>query len=760
MKRFLILVMCVVGSIVGASFFIPFSTTSVDIVKLESASEFIVLKRDSIIRQKVHLSKGAYSGIALYANAPTLAGRVLRVHIEDKQGNHIASGRGAKTSYSGNADVLRIEIPVLWFTVARDDFFVADISLAHGEELSLRVMNRDTKLPKAHLLTYDTFSKPTILAISFIQRTPTAFGLQQGIIIGCAFLIGTAFIATIQHPRKKYWAGILLIVCIAPLAVLGYWYSTGELGIADWDFYFTLHDSYRKAIVEHSTFPFWNPYICGGTAGLGDPEFPLFSPTFLLELLFGIPVGIKFAITLSVIVGATGMLTLARFLGRSVEAGLLAALAVAFGTVNLLEITEGHVNVMAAMWVPWILWAWISVYRGTKKPIICGIFLAAAFLGGGIYLLMYTAFAFLFLIIAVREHRRALWQTVQAGLWALGFASIKLVPVLFWLKQFPDDAYQSSAYTLPWLVDILFGRHVHGAYIIADQASGWHEYGAYMGYGVFALALIGISYIRHSRIVQALVLSSGIALIISTLGPYLEVVFDPLWFFPRSNISRAILFAIIPIALLATYGVDKIAMVFPKKGNALRALLVGIIAIDIISLTYQVSEQAFILPHVVPSIAPAQYPIAYTTSRYDQLGEGSRTTRSFDAYKAGYGTFAYCSVLGPTPGVSIVTDEGNAGIVSAVDQDAIVTLLSWNYNVVRVRVDAPRPTTVVLNTNYVDGWMADNVRATIFENRVAVDVPEGSRDIVFRYKAPGFPLGATLSACTVAIALFLRKRYS
>lgn len=747
MNRVFISALCIALTFVGVSFFVPLSTVPVSVVPFKGSLNAITLTSGSHIRERVHLSKGTYSGIAIFSDAFTLNERTIHVTINDSKGNKIAKGSANNTSYLSSENVLQIDIPVSWFSVVRDGFYVVDITFPTGEALPLRGVSPDD------------VSEHAMLSLLFTKRIPTVFGLQQGIMIGSAFLLTVALVSNIQSQRKKYLAAVVLIVLFAPLATLGYWFSTGDLGIADWDFYFTLHDSYRKAILEHYTLPLWNPYICGGTAGLGDPEFPVFSPTFLLELIFGIPVGIRLAIIFSVIGTATGMLALARSLGRSVEAGLIAALAVAFGTVSLLEITEGHVNVMAAMWVPWILWAWLGVYRGSKKPIICGIFLAAAFLGGGIYLLMYTAFAFAVLFLFVPHRVRAIRSTVQSGIWALGFVSFKLVPVLYWLKQFPDDAYQGSAYTLPWIVDILFGRYLHGSYVILDQASGWHEYGAYIGYGVFALSLIGISYIRKSRIVFALVVSAVIALLVSALGPYLKPVFDPLWFFPRSNISRLILFAVIPIALLAAYGADRIARLF-SGGSIVRALLVGIIAIDIISLTYQLSEQAFILPHVVPAISPAPHPIAYTTSRYDQSGEGSRTTRSFDAYMAGYGTFAYCSVLGPTPGVSIISDEGNTSVVSAIDLEATVSLLSWSYNVVRVHVDTPKPTTVVLNANYVDGWMVGEAKATIFSNRVAADVPAGSRDIVFRYKPPGLHLGVTLSALTLMMALYTRKRYS
>lgn len=761
MKRFLLVTLVLALGVIGAVYFAPLVSKEIRIVKLVGAPEALVLEKNSHIMQRAHLSNGIYSDIIIFSDAAQLGQRDLRVTIRDTGGNIVAKGKTNYVSYPQTSEEIKITIPISWLIVRHDAFFILDVELVHGvESLPIRTMFHDTDLPKVKRLLLNDTTKPAMLVYSFVQRVSIPPFERQGILIGVAFLLAVALLSQIKNQRKKYWAAVVLIIFFAPLAVLGYWYSTGDLGIADWDLYFTLHDSYRKAILEFHTFPFWNPYICGGTAGLADPEFPVFSPTFLLELIFGIPVGIKFAITLSVIVGATGMLTLARSIGRSVEAGLIAALAVAFGTVSLLEVTEGHVNVLAAMWIPWILWAWIGVYRGIRKPIVCGMFLAAAFLGGGIYLLMYTTFAFVFLMLVVREHRKAVWKTIQSGLWALGFASIKLVPVLLWLKQFPDDAYATSAYTLPWIGEILFGRHIHGAYIIFQQNHGWHEYGAYIGYVVFALALVGVSRIRKNRIVTGLVVASFVVVLISALGPYLVPIFDPLWFFPRSNVSRVILFAVIPLSLLAAYGSDKIATTFPKNGNAIRALLVGIVAIDIISLTYQLSEQAFILPHVVPSISPAPHPIAYTTSRYDQLGEGSRTTRSFDAYKAGYGTLVYCSVLGPTPGVSIISDEGNMGIVSAIDRNAMVILLSWSYNTVRVHIDTPRPTTVVLNANYAEGWMANETKASIFSNRVAVDVPEGSRDIVFRYKSPGFSAGLVLTLGTVAIALYKRKRYN
>lgn len=760
MKSVIFWALLAVAICIGVVIVAPLSTEPVRIVWLRDVSDSITLQPGEILTQRLQLEKGTYSGITIFSDIPVLDGRVIGVRMRDSNNAVIARGSRAEISYRPTANVMQIDIPVSWFTVSRDDFYTIEVELVHGDALPLRSMSRDSNLPATQKLSIQGESRDALISLDVARRVPAVFGLKQGILVGSAFLLGVACISTIQKQRKKYWAAVALIVLFAPLAVLGYWFSTGDLGIADWDFYFTLHDSYRQAILEHHTFPFWNPYICGGTAGLGDPEFPFFSPTFLLEFIFGIPLGIRLAITLSVIVGAVGMLALARLLGRSVEAGLIASLAVAFGTVSLLEITEGHVNVLAAMWIPWILWSWLRMYRGIGRPIVCALFLALTFLGGGIYLLMYTVFAFLALILFVQDHRKAFILTLQSGLWALGLVSFKLVPVLAWLRQFPDDAYASSAYTLPWLVDILFGRHLHGAYIIPDQASGWHEYGAYIGYVVGALALVGIAHIRRNRIVRALAIVSSITLFVSTMGPVLRPLFDPLWFFPRSNISRLILFSVIPLALLAAYGADTIAKSFPKKGKILRALLVGIVAIDIMSLTYQVSEQAFVLPHVVPALSPAPSPIAFTPDRYDDLGSGSRHTRSYDAYKVGYGTLVYCSVLGPTPAVRTIYDEGDTSVATALDARARVTVVSWNYNSIKVHVDTPLDTTIVLNTNYANGWRVNGGAVRVVSNRVAADVSAGSHELIFTYTTPGVFLGVGLSLITLVILTVaqLKKR--
>lgn len=733
---------------------VPLSTAPTQIVKFDDAPSVVSLQANQHLTQRVHLSKGVYSGIQFFSNDKTLSGRIVRAVIMDREGKVVSQGDADSLSYLPNDNVLQIEVDTTWFAVAHDDFYVLDLYYPHGEPLSVRVMERDQNLPAVQKLAINKQTQSAIMSLSFVKRAPTDFGAQQGVIIGAIAMICVALLSLLKTAKQKMIGAIAIIIFLAPLASLGYLFPTGSLGIADWDLYVPLHDSYRKAIVQLHTFPFWDPYPCGGTAGLGDPEFPVFTPTFLLVLLFGSSLGLRLDVILSIIIGAIGMLVLARKLGRSVEAGLLAGLIVSFGGVNLIENVEGHVNILTVMWIPWIFWAWLSVYRKEMRPIILGIFLALTFLGGGVYLLIYTTIAFIILTLLVSRKKDAFFTALTSGLWGLGLVSFKLVPVVYWLKQFTDRVYVPSSYTLPWLGDIFFGRYLHDTYIILNQSSGWHEYGAYIGYGALVLALIGSAHFFKNRIIRSLGIATVLAIALSTLGPFLAPILDHIKFLPRSNLSRVIVFAVIPIALLASYGVDRLRSFMPKYGNIIQVIIIGIIAIDLISLTYQISQQAFVLPHVVPAISPAPYPIAYTPNRYDQAGQGSRTTRTADAYFAGYGTEAYCSVLGPQSAVRTVYDEGDTGAVSALDSRAKVSIISWSYNTVKARVDTPVATRIVLNENYAQGWIVNSKPAIIESNRPAIDVSEGSSDIVFQYKAPGFFIGLFITILTIAMACY------
>jgi hypothetical protein len=515
------------------------------------------------------------------------------------------------------------------------------------------------------------------------------------------------------------------------------------------------HSAYRQAILNNHVFPFWEPYTAGGTAGLADPEFPVLSPLFIPELIFGVPIGIRLAVMLSVLGGGLGILALSRSAKLSLEAGTLAAIGFMFGSVNLLEIVEGHTNIYMTMWIPWIFWAWLVMVRGKLKPIFCGIFLALTFYGGGIYLLMYTAIAFFGLGLFTKKPMRTLFLTVKAGLWALGLSALKLIPVFLWLKNYPDAMYASSVNTLPWLKQIFLERIPHGAQPIYNQGSGWHEYGAYLGYILIAMAILGLFSVRRNKIIKFLGLTIIIAVFISASGPLLKSFFDVFPYVPRSNISRFVLFAVIPLVLLAGFGLDLVRQKF-KRGNICVLLVIGFVAIDLMSFSYQLSKQAFVLAPLTLE-TKAKYPIEYTADNYstksvDVSGDEVKYSRSYAAFLAGYGATTFPSVLGPEARVKTIQDEKHS-FLELENGWGNAKLLSWNPNTVTAAIEVESEDKLIINTNYAPGWYANDKPALDIAGRVAARVASGQSEVRFEYRTPGFYFGLYVSLFTLCLML-------
>jgi hypothetical protein len=734
------------AAILLLTYYLPLTTEEQPVVALHKITGTRLLRAGETLTQKFQPTAGWQSGVVVYAEAPVLTKEKIHVRILDPQGQERARGQTLTASYVESDQVLRLALPTTWFKTNPHERLFLELKLVSGPALSLQAITQNLASPE--------------LALSLLHPTTLSFGAHQGVLAGVIvtllLLLNLLFIPPRWHWR--FAGGILLLATL--LSLSGFWFSPERLGIADWDYYFSLHDIYRQTILQHHQLPLWNPYTCGGTAALGDPEFPLFTPTFLLELIFGIPVGLRLAIYLAVFTGGLGMLRLAKSLGLSVGAGLVAALVYMFSTVNLLEIVEGHVNLFAAMWLPWLWWSWLRTYRQPSGPrtLLLGLFFALTFLQAGLYLLVYTFLALGLVILFCRHKLRALRLTALAGLWALGLTAIKLVPVLFWLRQFPDQTYATSAFSLPWLVDILFGRHLHGLYLIFQQRSGWHEYGAYLGYFVFFLSLLGLSQIKRHRLIGLLTVIGLTALLLATLGPVLDPVFNFLWFIPRSNISRVIILTVATSGLLAGFGLDLLQRRF--KNSALPLLLIGLVAVDLLSLAASASRQAFVLPPVYPAVAPPPAPLAYTTKTFDHEGRDRHQTRTYEATKRGWGSFFHCSVLGPKPRVIPVESADDSGLLVSQPPGAALEIRHWSPNHLTVEVDTARPTVVVLNANYAAGWLVNGQPAQIYEDRVAVTVYPGRTVLRFAYQPPGLRLGLFLTATTLLLTVFLLRPFA
>jgi len=287
--------------LVAGAWWLPLGREAVEVILLKRAPATHELSPGDTVAQRIVTSRAErFGGFTVYADAKDLGQRQLAATIRDDQGTELAHGFSAVSSYAPD-ETLRVELPTEWMEVEASKHLLLEITLVSGPSLALRVSPLEDNIYPSGEFRAGNERLPQDLALDLIRVTPLPLGTRLGVVAAAVFLLGVLGLQFV--PRRRVWlAAALLLAVVTPLSLLGYWNSTDLLGIADWDYYFSLHHYYRTIILDQGVFPFWNPYTCGGTAGLGDPEFPVFTPTFLLELLFGIPTGVRLAIVLSVAV--------------------------------------------------------------------------------------------------------------------------------------------------------------------------------------------------------------------------------------------------------------------------------------------------------------------------------------------------------------------------------------------------------------------------------------------------------------------------
>ena len=717
--------------VVGASVLLP-NTKSEPLVEgvREAAA---TVEPGGTMTQSISLGDRLVSGLAIESTSTNAA---LRARVTDAQGNVVS-----RSFWHANGRFWFIP-----FTANQDTQYAFEVTNTSHESIEL-VVFPDNPYPIGH-------EREDIKMSVFEAAQGT--GRTTGLVVGGLLALIMIAIPSLQ----RSWAAVAVTTAIAtPLAVGGFWASYGHLGISDWDYYFSMHHWLRQIVVQWHQFPFWNPYTCGGTAGLADPEFSGFTPVGLLQLLFGIPLGLRLALAFSIMLGTTGMLLLARRLRLSTSAGIVAAVLFALNSSMILRFAEGHVSRMAANWLPWIVLAWLLAYQTHGRRRIAwtagaGAGLALIFFQGGIHLLTYFGIGLFAISLLLGTRKQALLISALSTAWALGFSAVKLIPVLLWVRQFPDEAWSSAVATLSYLPSIFMGRHLHGAEVIAGQGGGWHEYGAYIGIAGILLVLSAIVLRHSSRVVRYVALAAGGAIVLSSLGPTLQPLLEELPFLPRSNVSRLNALATFPLALLAGLGLDALRSRWRWVARY-AGVIVMIVLFEVFSLSYQISEQAFIVP-ADTDVEPTTEFLAITRQTHPIRIQGVDYDRSFLAARVGYGTLGYCTVLGPNPAIIALEDTGDSGVVTG----AMVEDVQWTPNRVAATVVSEEPATVVLNTNYAQGWEANGKPAQEVEGRVGAQVPSGRHTVSFQYRTPGFGFGGlvTLGALALAIAVIQRTR--
>jgi hypothetical protein len=309
----------------------------------------------------------------------------------------------------------------------------------------------------------------------------------------------------------------------------------------DWDIHYFYHAVVYRSVVDFHEWPFWNPWNLGGSSMWGNPQTPFPTPMFLVTLVFGLLNGVRLQVLLHHFVGLLGMFWMARRLGLTRPAAVLAASIFMLSTWYSLHLATGHANFWPAAYMPWTLGCLHAAVRRMTWAVGAAAWLALIVFEGGhhIFLIFFVMAGFLALGWAIqRRSWRPLLALVLIVVFSGGFSAVRLAPEVALLARYPRptipggqtyeklrqdleslradplrgsptlefpppeematpavDAAKSAALsgepTMAWtgskalagqLAKIFLGREQESNKIyFRYQGHGWHEYGAYIG---------------------------------------------------------------------------------------------------------------------------------------------------------------------------------------------------------------------------------------------------------------------------------------
>jgi len=567
------------------------------------------------------------------------------------------------------------------------------------------------------------------------------------------------------------------------------------------------------AALREGTFPLWDPFTNGGQPYLAMPQCAALHPSNVLYAILPTIVAFNLIPVLHVFFCAVAAYWLGRVVGLSQPAAFTAGIAFAFAGVTL-----SGANLAA--WLLVLPWFPMTLGLLHRRSFVAASFAAAMPLFAG----MAELTGFLFVLVLVWNGRRAgATALVLAG--AIGLSLVVTLPATSVLAQSSRAKVQRTYESFSsWSVhprrlpELVIPQYFGPTNTLDDRdyrGRRWETNGfpyvlsIYFGLPVLLLAAFGaLGRLEHVEVPRrALAAVAAIALLLS-LGRYLpgfRLIFDYVPFVSLFRFPvKAIVLALLPIALLAGCGVE--------RAGGRRALLAAVVTVDLLAAGWPVNAYAprslfdeppiaaavravigplrlYSAPHPLVVDAPTNeirwlaqrqlatlsdytgttfgIPVVYHTD-YDQLApygiaQLSRAVRRMPLSQAkplldAAGVRAIVTLENGAPRLYVNRDAYAARFEGACGR-APVRLLRRELNAARYELDAPCGGRVVFAENHYDGWRATvdgretpHARAGIAFTSVAV--PRGRHTIERRYFPPRFLAGAAGSLLT-ALALLL-----
>lgn len=531
----------------------------------------------------------------------------------------------------------------------------------------------------------------------------------------------------------------------------------------DRDLFASLRWSTYYTVWHFHQMPYWSPYRCGGMPLLADPEAAVVSPYLLLYGLFGLMPGMLLEIWLHLAIAFAGGYVLGREMGLRTTACVALAGMFPSSSWLALHVAAGHVNFLSETYVPWTIALLYASYRTERwLPTMLGGLLFGLSATEGNYAIVHGAMLLGLAALGLAAARFSLRPFLVAaliGVFGLAFAAPKLIPTAELLSIYPRDL--GISYLTWWGALVSVFSHDQD---LAHAFTGpffFSEYGNYISAPFAALGLAGILGGWRKSIVWTLGFVLFFALFLGDRGPYWpSIYFRMLPMMHNMGLSgRWGIPLVFCAGMLAAIGAQVLLELRgpwpPRIAKAL--VLIGMIDAWIVcspNYRYLVQPPGPMLP-VSREFRQYYTPEATIMTPVAMANMGSVSCAGY-GYAVPQGGFLDSSghlQRGNARGYNETGYRGEYFIAGPGE----VRQLRWTPNLIAYEIDAPAPTSLVINQNYFPGWRLARGNGTVYsaDGLIGVHIPAGSQQIELEFTPTHIAAAFSIAFSALAILILV-----
>ncbi|MGZ3417272.1 MAG: hypothetical protein ACXVEE_05360 [Polyangiales bacterium] len=515
----------------------------------------------------------------------------------------------------------------------------------------------------------------------------------------------------------------------------------------------------RISYAKYHQFPLWNPYWCGGTAGIAEPESIYLAPDFIIRALwFGVERGRHIVLLFGLVLAIEGMFRLARKYEASAIGATFAAVMYSTQLPILSFVHDGAFNFLIGYGlIPWAVLCFEEGLTSVPWRLLGGFFVAWIFLCAGTYptpyaLLVLGLIAIAATMGALASGERGAWMRPWTTLATMGFVSFlltaaKLFPLLSFLGQNKRT----------WLA-----IEMHPAAALFGDLSGRYPW-------VIVFALVAVMFLdRRGAFFLGM---AGLFFLIAMgdfdpASPYHVLHNLPLLGQLR-NPERYMAMTMFFLCLGAARGISQLEDAIPTLAarawgrDPVPRFVHGLLVAGSAALVFWVvwpRAKTTVTENIVPANGLFVFEAPRRMEQPFRQARGNR--RDIHVFNhAGLGSL-YCIVGIPVPQSPALRADLPAEEYPLDPATATVKRREWTPNWIELDVVASAPATVIVNQNWNKHFRASVGRVVSHQGLLAVEVPPGTHRLRIEYVDRGFMVGLVLSGTTLLALIVYAAWYA